>query len=249
MPKCNNIVIIDGCRTPVGCFRWSLSAFSAAQLGAVVIKSAVERAHIPSDLIDTVYLGNILSGNVGQNVARQAALNAGIPYSVCATSVMRSCGSGLLAVELGIKSILTGNSKIVVAGGTESETRAPYLVPRVLNAIGHQSFTDELVADAMHDPWTGTNGALGAEKTAADYGISREEQDNFACESYRRSKEAIKNGIFKREIVPLTTPDGDIIDQDEEPNKFNRKKMLAMKPAFKADGMLWDKFCCLLKNT
>jgi acetyl-CoA C-acetyltransferase len=236
------VVIISGARTPVGSFNGSLLSFTAPQLGAAAIKEAVKRANIKPEAISEVIMGCVLQGGLGQAPARQASLGAGIPDSVTCMTVNKVCGSGLKAVMLGAQAIQTGDSEIVVAGGMESMTNAPYYLTKARAGyrMGNGVLIDGMIHDGLWDPYSNVHMGNLAELCAREYKITREQQDQFAKQSYEKSLNAIESGYFKDEIVPLEIKDkkGNItvISEDEEPSKVNFEKGLKLKPAFEKEG-------------
>src|SRR6266704_3415537 len=196
MAAIDEVVIISGCRTPVGKFQGSLSDLSATQLGAIAVREAVKRAAVEPSRIDECIMGNVVSAGLGQNPARQAAIFGGLPPEVGAMTVNKVCGSGLKAVGLAAQAIQTGNSTIVVAGGMESMTNAPYLLPQARKGyrLGDAQIIDSMIHDGLWEAYKGYHMGVGAELIAAKYGISREEQDAFAAESHRRAAAATREG-------------------------------------------------------
>lgn len=236
------VVIVSAVRTPLGSFGGSLKDIPAPKLGAMAIKAAIESAGIKPELIDEVFMGCVLQANLGQAPARQAAIFAGLPEKVCCTTVNKVCASGMKSIMLGAQSILSGDAEIVIAGGMENMSSAPFYAPSLRwgNKYGDTSFIDGLAKDGLTDVYN--NYAMGnaAEFCAAECHISREEQDNFAIESYKRSQQAIKEGKFDKEIVPVEIPqrkgDAIIMKTDEEPFNVKFEKIPALKSAFKKDG-------------
>ena len=245
-----NIVIVGAARTPMGAFQGDFSSLTASQLGAVAIKAALERAKVAPELVDEVIFGNCLMAGQGQAPARQAALAAGLPLSVAAVTLSKMCGSGMKAAMLAHDSILAGTNHIVVAGGMESMTNAPYLLPKARGGyrIGHGQVLDHMMLDGLEDAYsrdekTGGGRSMGtfAEECSAKYNFSREDQDAFAIESVKRAQAATANGLFAWEIAPVTvkTRAGDVvIDKDEGPLKAKIDKIPNLKPAFKKDGTI-----------
>jgi len=238
-------VIISGCRTPVGKFQGSLSDLSAPQLGAIVVREAVKRAVVDPHQVDECILGNVVSAGLGQNPARQAAIFAGLPPAVGAMTINKVCGSGLKAVALAAQAIETGNSSMVVAGGMESMTNAPYLLPQARKGyrLGNAQIIDSMVHDGLWDVYNDYHMGVTGENVAAKYGITREEQDEFALNSHRKAVAAIKECRFQSQIVPVELPvkkkgTGPLIfDKDESPRDDTTIEVLrSLKPAFKKDG-------------
>jgi acetyl-CoA C-acetyltransferase len=245
MAAYDEVVIISGCRTPVGKFQGSLSDLSATQLGAIVVREAVKRANLDPTLVDECIMGNVVSAGLGQNPARQAAIFGGLSPEVGAMTVNKVCGSGLKAVALAAQAILTENSSIVVAGGMESMTNAPYLLPQARKGyrLGNAQIVDSMVNDGLWDIYNNYHMGVTGENVAEKYGITREEQDQFALQSHRKALAAIKECRFKSQIVPVELPPkkkGEapgIFDKDESPRDDTTIEILrSLKPAFKKDG-------------
>ena len=241
----DEVVIISGCRTPVGKFQGSLSDLSATQLGAIVVREAVKRSSLDPKLIDECIMGNVVSAGLGQNPARQAAIFGGLPPEVGAMTVNKVCGSGLKAVALAAQAIQTENSSIVVAGGMESMTNAPYLLPQARKGyrLGNAQIVDSMVNDGLWDIYNNYHMGITGENVAEKYGITREEQDEFALNSHRKALAAIKECRFKSQIVPVELPakkksDAPVIfEEDESPREDTTIEVLrSLKPAFKKDG-------------
>src|ERR1700722_3246345 len=241
----DDVVIISGCRTPVGKFQGSLSEFTAPKLGAIAVREAVKRAGFDSKLVDKCIMGNVISAGLGQNPARQAAIFGGLAPEVGAMTVNKVCGSGLKAVALAAQAIQTENSSIVVAGGMESMTNAPYLLPQARKGyrLGNAQIVDSMVNDGLWDIYNNYHMGITGENVAEKYGITREEQDQFAVNSHRKAVSAIKECRFKAQIVPVELPSKKkgaaptIFDKDESPREDTTIEVLrALKPAFKKDG-------------
>ncbi|HEV8316228.1 MAG TPA: acetyl-CoA C-acetyltransferase [Vicinamibacterales bacterium] len=236
-------VILSACRTPIGSFGGALKDLSAADLGAVVIREAVCRARVETTDLGDVILGCVLQAGAGMNVARQAALKAGVPQEVPAETVNRVCGSGLQAVVHAVEATRAGYTELVLAGGTESMSNAPYLLKgaRWGYRMGHAEATDSLLAEGLMCAMGGCHMGITAEEIVSRFDISREDQDSFAAESQRRASAAIASGWFKDEIVPVPIPQkkGDpvLFDTDEYPRAgATAEKLAALRPAFKKDG-------------
>jgi len=235
------VVIVSATRTPIGSFGGSLASLSATQLGAIVIKSAVEKAGLKPEHIQEVYIGNVLSANLGQAPATQAAIFAGLSY-LPATTVNKVCASGMKAIMLAAQSIALGQNEIVLAGGMESMSNVPYYLDKARNGyrLGNGQIIDGLIKDGLWDVYNDYHMGSAAELCAADCHISREEQDAFAIESYQRSQKAQSEGKFKNEITPVELKDkkGDVIlfSDDEEPKAVKFDKIPGLKPVFKKDG-------------
>jgi acetyl-CoA C-acetyltransferase len=245
MAAFDDVVIISGCRTAVGKFQGSLTDLSAPRLGAVVVREAVKRAGVPSDQVDECIMGNVLPAGLGQNPARQAAIFAGLAPATGAMTINKVCGSGLKAVALAAQAVQTGNSSIVVAGGMESMTNAPYLLPQARKGyrLGNGQVIDSMVHDGLWDIYNDYHMGITGENVAEKYGITREEQDEFAVHSHRKAIAAWKECRFKSQIVPVEIPakkKGEapvLFEKDESPREDTTIEVLrALKPAFKKDG-------------
>src|ERR1022692_10303 len=245
MAAFDDVVIISGCRTAVGKFQGSLGDLTAPQLGAIVVREAVKRAGLTSDQIDECIMGNVLPAGLGQNPARQAAIFAGLSPATGAMTINKVCGSGLKAVALAAQAVQTGNSSIVVAGGMESMTNAPYLLPQARKGyrLGNGKVIDSMVHDGLWDIYNDYHMGVTGENVAEKYGITREEQDEFAVNSHRKAVAAIKECRFKSQIVPVEIPakkKGEaptLFEKDESPREDTTIEALrALKPAFKKDG-------------
>lgn len=237
------VFIVSAVRTAVGTFGGSLKDVPAVDLGALVIKEALKRASIEGKYVDEVILGNVLQAGLGQNPARQAVIKAGIPEEISAMTINKVCGSGLRAVSLGCQMILAGDSDVIVAGGMENMSRAPYVLnsARWGQRMGNGNIVDEMITDGLWDAFNNYHMGITAENIAERWNITREEQDQFSLNSQMKAERAIKNGEFKDEIVPVVIPQrkGDpiVFDTDEHP-KFGStiEKLAKLKPAFKKDG-------------
>jgi acetyl-CoA C-acetyltransferase len=242
MPQLEDVVIISGVRTPIGKFQGGLSDLSATQLGSIVVKEAVKRANIDPNIVDECIMGNVVQAGLGQNPGRQAALGGGLPPSVGAMTVNKVCGSGLKSVALAAQAIQTGNSTIVVAGGMESMTNAPYLLPNARKGyrLGNGQLIDSMVNDGLWDKYNDYHMGITGENVAEKYGIKREEQDEFAANSHRKAIAAWKECKFKSQVVPVEIPSKKqtiVIEKDEGPREDTTVETLrALKPAFKKDG-------------
>jgi acetyl-CoA C-acetyltransferase len=245
MAAFDDVVIISGCRTAVGKFQGSLADLSAPQLGAIVVREAVKRAGLNSDQVDECIMGNVLPAGLGQNPARQAAIFAGLSPATGAMTINKVCGSGLKAVALAAQAVQTGNSSIVVAGGMESMTNAPYLLPQARKGyrLGNGQVVDSMVHDGLWDIYNDYHMGITGENVAEKYGITREEQDEFAVNSHRKAVAAMKECRFKSQIVPVEIPAKKkgaapvIFDKDESPREDTSMETLrSLKPAFKKDG-------------
>jgi len=245
MAAFEDIVIISACRTAVGKFQGSLSDLSAPQLGAVAVREAVKRANLDPAKVDECIMGNVVSAGLGQNPARQAAIFGGLAPEVGAMTVNKVCGSGLKAVALAAQAIQTQNSSMVVAGGMESMTNAPYLLPQARKGyrLGNAQIVDSMVHDGLWDIYNDYHMGITGENVADKYGITREEQDEFAVNSHRKAVAAMKECRFKSQIVPVELPakkkgaPAVIFDKDESPREDTTIEILrSLKPAFKKDG-------------
>src|SRR5437868_3321849 len=241
----DDVVIVSAVRTPIGKFQGSLSDFSAPQLGALVVKEAVSRARLDPKQVSECIMGNVVSAGLGQNPARQAALHGGLPPEVGAMTINKVCGSGLKAVALAAQAIQTGNSAIVVAGGMESMTNAPYLLPQARKGyrLGNAQIVDSMVHDGLWDVYNDYHMGNTGENVAEKYQVTREEQDEYALNSHRKAVAAIRECRFKSQILPVEIPakkkgqPPTIFDKDESPREDTTIEALrALKPAFKKDG-------------
>jgi acetyl-CoA C-acetyltransferase len=236
------VVILSSVRTPIGSFGGALKDVPAPRLGAVAIKAAVERAGLRPDQVGSVIMGNVLSGGVGQAPARQAAIYAGLPTSVPCLTINKVCGSGLKAVMLAAQEIRCGDSEVVVAGGMENMSLAPYVLKdaRYGYRMGDGKLVDLMVHDGLWDPYHDYHMGSAAELCSRECTVSREEQDAFAAESYRRASAAMESGKFDAEIVPVPVPQrkGDpiLVSRDEEPGRGDPSKFTKLRPAFEKDG-------------
>jgi acetyl-CoA C-acetyltransferase len=235
------VVILSARRTPVGAFQGVFATVTAPQLGSVAINAALADSGLAVTDIDEVIMGCVLSAGLGQAPARQASLGAGIPPGTPATTINKMCGSAMRAVMLASDQILAGSAEVVVAGGLESMTNAPYLLPKARAGyrMGHQEVLDHMFFDGLQSPWDGQLMGCFAEATAGKYEFTRRAQDDFATESVRRAKAASDSGGFSAEIAPVTakTRKGETrIDTDETPGALDVSKIPALKPAFKKDG-------------
>jgi len=242
MASLREVVIASACRTPVGSFNGALSGIPAPKLGAAVLSEAVRRARITPEQVDQVIMGSVLQGGLGQAPARQAAVFAGLPHSVGCMTVNKVCSSGLMAVILGTQAIQTGGADIVIAGGMENMSAAPYLLDKARSGyrLGHGQLVDMMIRDGLWDVYNDFHMGSAAELCAAEMNITRAEQDAYAAESYRRAIEAMEAGRFTEETVPVEIPQrkGDplIFDRDEEPPRGKPEKFPQLKPAFAKDG-------------
>jgi acetyl-CoA C-acetyltransferase len=241
MLKDSDVVLAGGVRTAIGGFSSTLADVSAPALGSVAIKAALQRAGVDPIKVCEVIFGNVLGAGLGQNVARQAAIGAGLAPAVGATTINKVCGSGLKAVMLASQAIQCGDAEVVVAGGTENMSSAPYLLPKARTGyrLGNGELVDSLIRDGLWDVYNNIHMGQCGDRCAAKYQFSRKDQDDFAVASYRRAQEAQREGIFAREITPveIASRKGSVkVDQDEEPGRFNEEKLRALRPAFATDG-------------
>lgn len=239
----NRVFITHAKRTAIGSFGGALSSFSASQLGSIVIKSLLEESKIDAKLIDEVIMGNVLTAGMGQAPARQAALFAGLPNSVETLTINKMCGSGLKAVMLAAQSIALGDSEIIIAGGQESMSNAPYLLKKARNGFkfGHGEIHDSMIVDGLWDVYKNIHMGSCAEACARDFNFSREDVDSFAVNSYKKALDAQASGRFKDEIVPIKieSRSGEVIvDTDEDPAKVKFDKVSSLKPAFEKTGIV-----------
>jgi acetyl-CoA C-acetyltransferase len=233
------IVIVSGARTPLGGFQGGLREQPATALGSAAIAAALTRAGVPGDSIDEVYMGCVLPAGLGQAPARQASLGAGLPESVPCTTVSKVCGSGMKAIMLGHDSLSVGSAGVVVAGGMESMTNAPYLLDRARAGyrLGHGRVLDHMFLDGLEDAYDrGRSMGTFAEDTAQHFQFTREAQDRYALQSLERAQAAIRNGAFKAEIAAVETNGGQPFDTDEQPLRARPEKIPHLKPAFRPDG-------------
>jgi acetyl-CoA C-acetyltransferase len=243
MQQLEDIVIVSAVRTPVGKFQGAFSDLSATQLGAIAVGEAVKRSGVDPALIDECIMGNVVSAGLGQNPARQAALNGGLLPEVSAMTINKVCGSGLKAVALAAQSIQTGNAEIVVAGGMESMTNAPYLLPQGRSGfrMGNATAVDSMVHDGLWDAFNDYHMGITAENVAEKYGITREEQDEYALNSHRKAAAAWKECRFTSQVVPVEVPkkkgSAVLVERDESIREdASLEALRALKPAFKKDG-------------
>jgi len=237
-------VIVSAVRTPMGSLNGALRSMPATRLGSIAIAEALKRIGVSPGHVDDVYMGCVLGAGLGQAPARQASIGAGIPDSVGATTVNKVCGSSLQTVILAARAIALGEARVVVAGGMESMTRAPYLLEKARQGyrLGHAELVDSLVKDGLWDVYNNFHMGNAGELCAAKYRLTRQELDDFALESYRRAREAIANGAFKREIVPVDAPQRKgapaVVAEDEEPNRVDLRNLRDLKPVFQEHGVL-----------
>ena len=237
-----DVVILAAARTPIGSFQGGLAPLAAPKLGAIAIKEALARAGVAGDAVGETYMGCVLPAGLGQAPARQASIGAGVPASVGAVTVNKVCGSGLKAVVFGAKAIATGEHEIVVAGGMEPMSNAPYLLPKAREGyrLGHAQVIDSMITDGLWDAYKNVHMGDCAELCAKENAITRADQDAFAAESYRRARRAQAEGKFKAEIVAVEIPQRKgapvLVTDDEEPGKGDPAKLGALRPAFQKEG-------------
>lgn len=239
-----DVVFLSGVRTPIGAFSGSLAPLTAPQLGSVAIKAALERAGVPGEAVEEVIMGCVLTGGMGQAPARQASLGAGIPNSIPCMTINKVCGSGMKAVMLATQAIMLDESQVVVAGGMESMTNAPYVLDKARSGyrMGHGQILDSMIHDGLWDPYNNVHMGNCGDLCASTEGYTRDQLDDFAAESFRRAQAAQNGGIFDDEIVPVEIPQrkGDpvVVSQDEGPSKGgDREKMRGLRPAFDKEGV------------
>lgn len=238
-----SIAILSAVRTPLGAFQGGLASLTAPQLGAAVVREAVARAGGTAKEVSDVFLGQVLAAGAGQAPARQAAIDAGLPAAARCVTLNKVCGSGLEAVLAGARSLALGDATIVVAGGMESMSNAPFLLPKARTGyrLGHQQAVDSILSDGLWDPYNNLHMGSCAEACARKYGFTREEQDAYAIESFRRANAAQQGGKFQGELVPVAAADGKgtpLLAQDEGPAKVKYDKIPTLRPAFEKDGSI-----------
>jgi acetyl-CoA C-acetyltransferase len=236
-----NVFLAGGVRTAIGSFCGVFSEMPAPALGSAVIKAALKRSGVKPDQVDEVIFGNVISAGLGQNVARQASIGAGLDPRIGATTVNKVCGSGLKAVMLAAQAIQCDDASVIVAGGTENMSRAPYLLEKARGGyrMGNGELIDSMIRDGLWDVYNNIHMGLCGDRCAEKYAFSREDQDTFAIESYQRALAAMQSEIFAEEIVPVDVPAGKQtlrVMEDEEPKRFNEAKFRQLRPAFGKDG-------------
>jgi acetyl-CoA C-acetyltransferase len=234
-------LIVAGVRTPIGSLGGALSTVPATELGATCITAALEKVKLSSEEVDEVIMGNVVAAGLGQNPARQAAIKAGLPVSVGATTVNKVCGSGLKAVMLATQAIRLGHSQVVVAGGMESMSLAPYLLPQARQGyrMGNGVLVDSMIHDGLWDVYGDKHMGIYGDQCAAKYQFTKQAQDDFAVRSYTRARKATAEGVFDEEIVPVEIKGkkgSTTVSEDEEPARFNEDKLRALRPAFGSEG-------------
>ncbi len=238
-----DVYVVDALRTPFGSFGGSLADVPAPHLAGAVMKALLEKVDLAPEAVDEVIVGNVLAGGCGQAPARQAMRAAGIPDKAAALTVNKVCGSGLKAIQLGADALQLGHSEVVIAGGMESMSLAPYILKKARTGyrMGNGEIVDLMICDGLQDPYSGQPMGVIADDSAARNGFSREEQDEFALRSYRLAQAAVTEGVFRDEIVPFvkTGKKGDVtVDTDEGPFKIDLAKLTQLRPAFKKDGTI-----------
>lgn len=237
------VYIVAAKRTPIGRFQGALKSMSAPRLGAAAVKAAVEASGIDAKFIQEIIMGEVLTAGVGQAPARQAAIYAGLPNSVEALTIGKVCGSGLKSVMLASQALMLGDADVIVAGGQESMSNAPYLLKEARDGLrmGHKEINDSMIMDGLWDPYDNMHMGNCAELCAREYNLSRADQDAFAVESYTRARKAIESGAFKNEIVSLSVAAGKstvMVDTDEEPGASDLAKMPTLRTAFEKEGTI-----------
>jgi acetyl-CoA C-acetyltransferase len=237
----NEILLAGGVRTPIGSFGGAISAVPAPVLGSTAIKGAIRRAAVPADQIDEVIFGNVLSAGLGQNVGRQAAIGAGLSPAVGATTVNKVCGSSLKAVMMAAQAIKTGDANVIVAGGTENMSSAPYLLLKARNGyrMGNGEVVDSMIRDGLWDVYNNVHMGTCGDRCAEKFQFTRQQQDDFAVASFKRVIEAQQKGMFAEEIVPVEVSSRQgttTVDRDEGPTRFNEEKLRSLQPAFGKTG-------------
>jgi acetyl-CoA C-acetyltransferase len=237
----SEVYLAGAVRTPIGTFCGAFESVPAPVLGSTVVKAALNRARFPGDQIDEVILGNVVSAGLGQNVARQVTIGAGLSPSIPATSVNKVCGSGLKAVMLAAQAIKSGDASAILAGGTENMSRAPYLLEKARSGyrMGNGELVDAMIRDGLWDVYKNIHMGICGDRCAEKFGFTREQQDEFAVASFKRAIEATKKGAFAAEIEPVSVKSGkDVVSvgEDENPKKFNEEKLRKLRPAFGEKG-------------
>jgi acetyl-CoA C-acetyltransferase len=243
MDMVNGVYLAGGVRTAIGSFCGSFENVPAPALGSAVVKAAIARAGVSPDQVDEVIFGNVVSAGLGQNVGRQAAIGAGLSPNIGATTVNKVCGSGLKAVMLGAQAIKCGDASLIVAGGTENMSRAPYLLEKARTGyrMGDGKVTDAMIRDGLWDVYNNVHMGICGDRCAEKYSFSREQQDDFAVASFQRAREAISKGLFAPEIEPVEVKSGKEtvkVAEDESPKKFNEEKLRKLRPAFGEKGTI-----------
>lgn len=239
-----DVFIVSAARTPIGSYLGALSSVRAPALGATAIRAALDRAKVAPEQVSEVFMGNVLSAGIGQAPARQASLAAGVPDTVPTTTVGKVCGSGLQAVVFGARAVMLGDADLVVAGGMESMSNVPYYLTKARTGyrMGDDKIVDGMIFDGLWDPYDDAHMGAAGELCAREHGFSREAQDEFARESYRRALSAQKEGLFQAEMAPVEVPQRKgsplVVSEDEEPGRGDVEKFGKLRPAFKEDGTI-----------
>lgn len=236
-----DVFVTGGVRTPIGTFCGAFEQVPAPILGSTAVKAALERSGISPDKVDEVIFGNVVGAGLGQNVARQVTIGAGLSPTIGATTVNKVCGSGLKAVMLAAQAIQSDDAAVIVAGGTENMSRAPYLLEKARNGyrMGNGELIDSMIRDGLWDVYNKMHMGICGDRCAEKFGITREQQDNFAAASFKRALEAMSQGAFAKEIVPVQVKAGKelvTVSEDENPRKFNEEKLRKLRPAFGEKG-------------
>jgi acetyl-CoA C-acetyltransferase len=239
----NDVFLAGPARTAIGSLNGVLAEIPAPKLGAAVVRASHERAGIPAEAVDEVVMGNVIGAGLGQNVARQCSIGAGLRHATGATTVNRVCGSGLKTVMMAAQAVQLGDAEVLVAGGTESMSNAPYLLEKARRGyrLGHAQLVDAMIRDGLWDAYNDCHMGTCGDATARKFGFRREAQDDFAVESYRRALAAAEKGWTAAEIVPVEAPEkkGSVrVDRDEEPLRFQEEKLRRLRPAFSPDGTI-----------
>src|SRR5437867_4773883 len=236
MDMVNGVYLTGGVRTAIGGFCGAFESTPAPALGSAVVKAAIQRAGVPKDQVDEVIFGNVVSAGLGQNVARQAAIGAGLSQDIGAMTVNKVCGSGLKAVMLAAQAIKCGEASLIVAGGTENMSRAPYLLEKARGGyrMGNGELTDAMIRDGLWDVYNNVHMGTCGDRCAEKYSFTRQQQDDFAVASFRRALDAAAKGIFAAEIEPVQVTAGRetlTVTEDETPKRFNEEKLRKLRPA------------------
>jgi acetyl-CoA C-acetyltransferase len=237
-----NVYVLSHARTPIGSLNGALASLTAPQLGAIAIKAALERSGVQPDQVNELFMGNVVSAGIGQAPAQQASIFAGLPVTLPCTTINKVCASGMKAIMVGAQSILNGDNDIVIAGGMESMSNIPYYLDKARTGLrlGHGQVTDGIIRDGLWDPYKNYHMGEAGELCSAEYRITREEQDEYAKESYTRTIKAYEKGYFNNELVPVEIS-GKVpqrVTEDEEYKKINFEKMASLKPAFVKEGTI-----------
>src|SRR5436305_9015157 len=243
MNMVNDVYLAGGVRTPIGSFCGALESMPAPALGSTAARAAIKRAGVSADQIDEVIFGNVVSAGLGQNVARQVAIGAGLAPAVGAMTINKVCGSGLKTVMLAAQSIKCGDNSAVIAGGTENMSRAPYLLEKARSGyrMGNGELTDAMIKDGLWDVYNNVHMGICGDRCADKYHFSRQQQDDFAVASFKRAAEATSKGVFAKEIEPVQVKAGRemvTVAEDESPKKFNEEKLRKLRPAFGEKGTI-----------